>query len=705
MTLKNKMLLTATSIAVLHAASTGATAADAAIAADAAADETIVVIAPEYRVPVISSGTKTDTALRDIPQSITVLTRDLIDDQAMRSIADVLRYVPGGQIAQGEGHRDQIVLRGNNTTADFFVDGLRDDVQYYRDLYNAERIEVLKGPNAMIFGRGGGGGVVNRVIKKADGELRREATLQIGSYDQYRGMADIGGAVGDALALRFNGFYENSDSYRDFVELKRFGLNPTATFEAGEATMIRLSYEHVEDDRTVDRGVPSAAGRPFERDRSQFYGNPDLSFATTNVELVTAGLEHEFSGDLKLRAQLLYGDYDKFYQNVFANSAVNTVAGVEGLELAAYNSGTDRENLFVQTDLIWQAETGAIGHTLLLGAEFGRQETTNLRNEGRFPTTTLANPERLRVSVANPVSFAPVQFTRASQNNDGVADIAAVYIQDQIDVTDQLKLVAGLRYDRFELDFRNNLGTGSRFERSDDLWSPRGGVIYKPIEPVSLYASYSRSYLPQSGDQFSTLDLTAQALKPERFENIEAGVKWDLKPGLALTAAVYQLDRDNTRAPGATPGTTVLTGSQRSKGLEFGLSGAITEKWEVLAGLALQEAEITSTTSSAPAGRNVPLVPETSFSLWSSYRLTPRFGFGAGVTSLSKSFASISNAVVLPSYTRVDAALFVRLSEGIEAQVNIENLLDEIYFPTAHNDNNITTGAPIAARGTVRVRF
>jgi catecholate siderophore receptor len=696
--------LAAASLAALYAASASAVEAEAAMA-DAAADETIVVLAPEYRVPVITSGTKTDTALRDIPQSITVLTRDLIDDQAMRSIADVLRYVPGGQVAQGEGHRDQIVLRGNNTTADFFVDGLRDDVQYYRDLYNAERIEVLKGPNAMIFGRGGGGGVVNRVIKKADGELRREATLQFGSYDQYRGMVDLGGAVTDAVSLRLNGFYENSDSYRDFVDLERFGLNPTATFRAGEATTLRLTYEHVEDDRTVDRGGPSAAGRPFERDRSQFYGNPDLSFATTDVDLVTAGVEHEFSADLKLRAQLLYGDYDKFYQNVFASSAVNTVAGVQGLELAAYNSGTDRENLFVQTDVIWQAETGPIGHTLLVGVEFGRQETTNLRNEGRFPTTTLANPERLRVTAADPVSFAPVQFTRASQNNDGVADVAAVYIQDQIDVTDQLKLVAGLRYDRFELDFRNNLGTGSRFERGDDLWSPRGGIIYKPVEPVSFYASYSRSYLPQSGDQFSTLDLTAAALKPERFENIEAGVKWDLKPGLALTAAAYRLDRDNTRAPGATPGTTVLTGSQRSKGLEFGLSGAITSRWEVLAGLALQEAEITSTTSAAPKGREIALVPETTFSLWSSYRPTPRFGFGAGVTSQSKSFASISNAVVLPGYTRVDAALFFVLTGNLKAQVNLENLLDERYYGTAHNDNNILPGSPRAVRLSLTGRF
>lgn len=678
----------------LLALSTAFSLAAPTLAADVSreGDETITVLAPEYREALITSATKTDTPLRDVPQSVTVLTRDLLDDQAMRLIADVLRYVPGGQIAQGEGHRDQIVLRGNNSTADFFIEGLRDDVQYYRDLYNVERVEVLKGPNAMIFGRGGGGGVVSRVLKKAEGEPFREATLQLGFWEQYRGTVDLGSALSDTASVRFNGLYENSESYRDFVDLERWGVNPAVGVKLGEATSFRLSYEHFEDDRTVDRGVPSMNGRPYGRDRLQFFGNPDLSFSTANVDITTAGIEHEFSADLKLRGQFLYGDYDKFYQNVYPGSAVSA-AGT--LSLGAYNSGTDRENLFSQTDLIWKTETGAIGHSLLAGVEFGRQETANLRREGAARV----------VPVANPVSFAPVTFGTTSQDNRGVAKIAAVYVQDQIDVTARLKLIAGLRYDRFELDFRNDLGAGARFERVDELWSPRAGVIYKPVEPVSLYASYSRSYLPQSGDQFGTLDLTTSALKPERFENIEAGVKWDVRPGLALSAAVYRLDRENTRAPGAIAGTTVLTGSQRSKGFELGLSGAITEQWEVLAGLTLQDAEITSTTSAAPAGREVPLVPERSFSLWSSYRPLDWFGVGAGLVSQSKSYASISNAVVLPGYTRVDAGLFFVLSDNLKAQINVENLFDKRYFGTAHNDNNIMPGSPRAVRATLTTRF
>ena len=225
------------------------------------------------------------------------------------------------------------------------------------------------------------------------------------------------------------------------------------------------------------------------------------------------------------------------------------------------------------------------------------------------------------------------------------------------------------------------------------------------MEPLSFYASYSRSFLPQSGDQFLTLDLTAAALEPEKFDNYEVGMKWDIRPTLNFTAALYQLDRTNTRAPGATPGTVVLTGELRSKGLELSLTGEIRKNWRMSAGYALQEAEIRRGTSAAPAGREVPQVPRHQANLWTRYDFTPRIGLGAGLYHQSRSFASISNAVRLPAFTRVDAAAFFRLARGIEAQVNVENVLGERYFPTAHNDNNITPGAPTSVRGTLRFSF
>lgn len=217
----------------------------------------VIVEATRYSTPKTATATKTDSALRDVPQSISVITSDFIEDRNMLSMADVARYVPGFTMGQGEGHRDAPTLRGNSTTADFFVDGVRDDVQYFRDLYNAERIEVLKGPNAMIFGRGGGGGVINRVTKRADGRHHGELGLRGGSYDNKRVTADYGDAINGSLALRVNAMYEDSDSYRDFVELERYGVNPTLGLTLSDDTRLSFSYEHFNDERTVDRGVPS----------------------------------------------------------------------------------------------------------------------------------------------------------------------------------------------------------------------------------------------------------------------------------------------------------------------------------------------------------------------------------------------------------------------------------------------------------------
>lgn len=660
-----------------------------------AAAEPITVIGQRrtYADDETSTATRTDTDLRDVPQAVSVITNDLIEDQAMRSMADVVRYVPGVSMGQGEGHRDAPTLRGNSSTADFFVDGVRDDVQYFRDLYNAERIEVLKGPNAMIFGRGGGGGVINRVTEWANWTPAREIALTAGSHDQVRVTGDAGFALNDAAALRLNAVYEDTESYRDFVSLDRWGVNPTAAFRLTPDTTLRAGYEHFSDERTVDRGVPSQNGRPYAGSTSAFFGNPDLSYAETEVDILNLAVSHEFSDTLTLRNRTIFASYDKFYQNVHANSAVGVTGDVA---LQAYNSNAERQNAFTQTDLIWRTNTGALAHTILAGFEFGRQETENLRSPNAAPGV---------VNIASPTTFATVAFAASPQTDNAVeANVAALYVQDQIALSEHWQIVAGLRFDRFDLDFDDQRAANTDFSRQDDLLSPRFGVIYRPIEPVSVYASYSVSYLPQSGDQFASLTATTASLEPEEFENIELGVKWDVLPHLAVTAALYRLDRTNTTSSPSS-GVIVLTGAQRSEGFELGVAGEINSAWHIMGGYAYQNAEITSATTAAPAGRSVPLTPEHTFSLWNMVRFSPRWGAGLGVTHQSEAFASISNAVTLPAFTRVDAALFFSLTENIEAQLNIENLLDETYWATAHNDNNITPGSPTAARLTLRARF
>ncbi|HEY0648670.1 TonB-dependent siderophore receptor [Phenylobacterium sp.] len=694
----------------------GSASAHAAEAGDAAEVSGVTVIAPRddtYRAQRTVTATKTDTALRDTPQAITVVTDELIRDQAMQTMADVLRYVPGITMGQGEGHRDAPTIRGNATTADFFVDGVRDDVQYFRDLYNVERVEVLKGPNAMIFGRGGGGGVINRVTKKADWSDARSLNLELGSWDHRRASVDVGQPLSDSFAGRVVAMYERSESFRDFVNLERWGVNPSVGWRNGQGLTVSLAYEHFEDDRTTDRGVPSFLGRPSPAPRGAFFGDPERSYARTNVDLVNLSVEYEVSDTLEIRNRTVYGDYDKFYANIFPGNAA--MAGADGqpatYPLQAYQNDGPRENLFNQTDIVWKTEFGGMGHTVLAGAEFGRQKTSNLRRTGHFntvtgPTTLAGQPFSDPTRRGLPIFFTT---TGGDANNRVKATVAAAYVQDQVEITPQLQLIAGLRYDSFDVEFfdRRASVTGRRdFSRRDDLWSPRLGLVFKPIEPVSLYASYSVSYLPSSGDQFSSLNATSETLEPEEFENLELGLKWEITPDLFLTAALYRLDRENTTAPDPTrPGQVVLTGAQRTEGFEAGLAGRITAVWEVVAGYAWQDAEITSTTSAAPAGREVPLVPEHTFSLWNKYDLSDRFGLGLGVVHQTKMFASISNAVTLPGFTRVDAAVFVRLTDQVRAQVNIENLFDKRYFPTSHGDNNILPGAPRAVRVSLRADF
>lgn len=683
-----------------------AIAAVAPALADEADDDsmggTIVVTATpgSYVAATGSTALGTETPLLDTPQTVNVLTRAQLDDQALITLSDALRYVPGVTVGQGEGHRDQPTIRGNNSTADFFLDGLRDDVQYFRDFYNIERLEILKGPNALTFGRGGGGGVINRVTKTPGAEAFVAGDAAVDTDGTVRVGADVNQPLSASVAARLNAFYEKSETNRDVYEAERYGINPTIAVRLGERGAIGASYEYLKDDRVVDRGIPSAGGRPLAGFRDAFFGDPQVNSAYLEAHVATLYGNYELTDALTVKSRLLYGDYDKGYRNVFPATPV--VGGVLGIE--AYEDTTQRRNLLGQTDLIWTVETGSIGHVILGGVEYGHQTTDNERVNGFFSPTV--NSLRVNVPLANPIAVPPV-FFRAGPGNrlvETTADTFGVYLQDQISLGEQFEIVAGLRYDRFALDFTSGL-TGASFSRTDNLWSPRLGLVFKPIPAASLYASYSRSYLPQSGDQFLSLDATAAALVPERFENYEIGAKWDITPALNLTAAAYRLDRTNTRAAGPVAGTVVLTGEARSKGLEVSLQGKLTANWQASLGYALQDAEIRSTTSAAPAGRKQPQVPRHQIALWNRVDVSDRFGVGAGIVHQSRSFASISNAVVLPAYTRVDAALFVSLGNGFEAQANIENLFNTGYFPTAHNDNNITPGRPTTGRFTVRKRF
>ncbi|WP_262694187.1 TonB-dependent receptor [Kordiimonas aquimaris] len=668
-----------------------------------------VIVTGRYLANEKFSATKTPTPLVDVPQSLSIVSNIQIQEQAFTEIGDILRYTPGASIGQGEGHRDQITIRGQNTTADFFIDGLRDDVQYFRPLYNLKQVEVLRGSNALIFGRGGGGGVINRVTKTPEvGEDFGSFTGGVDTFGSVNVAGDGNFAVSDTSAFRVNAFYESLNNHRDNFGGDRFAINPTFATELGEDTRLLLSYEYVDDDRVVDRGVPSLNGEPLRGFDNTFFGGPDFNRTTLQANIARARIDHEFSDALSFNATVQYADYDKLYQNLFP-VGFDDQAGTVTLD--GYIDRTNRQNLITQVNFVGYFETGGLKHTLLFGGEYGDQDSDNDRRDTFFADSA---DDRITFNFSDPLVIPAVSFPTFNRDRSSEVSFASLYVQDQIDIGDNFKIVAGLRYDRFDIDVVDNVevadgatdGNDGLLGRVDEEVSPRIGLIYKPQENVSIYTSYSRSFLPRSGDQFLTLSLTSEALSPEKFENYEIGAKWDINKELSLTASVFRLDRDSgTTVDPNDAGNLILVGS-RTEGFELELSGQLQDNWTIHAGYSYLDAdERGRVVNGALANRTLSQVPEHMLSLWNRYDFTEKFGIGVGISYQAAQFASISNNVELPDFVRVDTALYYNVSDTVKVQLNVENLFDSDFFTAAHNDNNISTAEPLNARLSFTTKF
>jgi catecholate siderophore receptor len=668
-------------------------------------------------------ATKTNTPLINVPQSVSVLSKDFIQDQSTHSITDLSRYVPGVAVHQGEGNRDELVIRGVDSSANFFVNGFRDDVQYYRDIYNTQSIEVLKGPSALVFGRGAGGGVLNRTLKEADGQTRYEASAQTGSYADRRVSLDAGQAVNDNVAVRLNTFYEGSDAFRDYGHLERYGINPTVTLKPDDDTKVKLSFEYYHDKELADRGNPSiGTGTRFNPtspfvpngDFKAFFGGP--AYNSTWVDAYTGMMvvEHDFGGGLTAKNSTMLSDFNRGYQNVFPGSSV---AANGTFNYNAYNHITDRENAINQTDFIYKTMTGSVRHTIAFGTEFGTQIGLDLRNTGIFASTgTNAAPG----NAFDPTFFGAINFVHhaTGTNTDGVTapdsfstyrlNTQSAYAQDQIDVTRWLQLIAGVRYDRFDMGATDQ-NTAIFRQRTDDTVSPRAAVIVKPLDNLSFYTAYSISYLPSAGDQFSALNTGSALIPPQKFENTEVGVKWNILPKLQYTAAIYQLNRTNVPlAVGG--GLFAISGSNIIKGFETALTGYVTDQWQTTLGYAYTDARLGSDTNTSTAlvpppatflkGNVVQLVPFNQFSWWNKYQFDQTWSAALGVIYFSDSYAASDDFVKLPGFVRFDAGVYAKIDEHWRAQLNIENIFNKGYWASADGNNNISPGQG----RTVRVR-
>jgi len=345
-----------------------------------------------------------------------------------------------------------------------------------------------------------------------------------------------------------------------------------------------------------------------------------------------------------------------------------------------------------------------VKHELVAGVEIGRQETNNMRHKDPLSGSGF---QVANVSINNPITNIPITFNNRSVDNQSIVNVTSLYLQDQITLLPKLQAIIGLRYDRFEVDFSKNNAPTSTLNTTDNLFSPRVGLVYKPVEMVSIYTSYSLAYVPRAGEQLVGLTVTTQALAPEKFQNMEVGAKWDINPNLAFTTAAFQLDRSNVIIQDPNnPAVSFLGGGQRTKGLELGLAGRITSAWSVMGAYTYQDGKITNQQStSAKKGATLAELPTNTFSLWNRYNFTPAWGAGLGVINRSAMYTSTDNTVSMPGFTRVDVAVYARIDKNLRAQLNIENLFNTNYFASAHNNNNITPGSPIAARVSLIANF
>ncbi|MEO1662428.1 MAG: TonB-dependent receptor [Pseudomonadota bacterium] len=717
---------------LLGAAAMSALFAAPAFAEPADEDDTFVqdevVVVGQYLYADQVNALRAPTPIIDVPQSLSIISADQILERGFDSVGDIINYTPGVNTSQGEGHRDAIVFRGVRSTADFFIDGVRDDVQHYRSFYNLEQVEILRGPNALLFGRGGTGGVLNRVTKKAD-TSEGFGGFQLGAdtFGAYNAQVDGNFVVSDKVALRVNGFYESLENHRDFYDGDRFGINPTARIELTPATTLDLSYEYANHQRFIDRGIPTGAnGEPVEAFEDIVFGDPELNQTDFEAHIFRASVQHQFSDTLKGNVALAYGDYDKLYENFYA-SDYDQENRPNYVELDGYIDTTQRQRLTLSGNLVGEFETGPIGHTLIAGAEYldtgndndrfnARWTSTNDDNEiflisrpldliggiGTGFSTVLAGTDE---TLTGPGVTTVNNYNALGAINDrteSTIEVFSLFVQDQIEVSPNLDIVIGARFDRFDQSTTNlvDLANPVPTDRTDEEVSPRLGVIYKPQENVSLYASYSEAFLPRSGEQFASTG----SLDPDQFEQAEIGVKWDIFDSLSFTAAYFQNDQTRADRDDDTGENFEVRGLE-IEGFELQLQGQVTEDFFLTAGYSYLEGETDN-------GNELPReVPENMFSIWGAYQVTDRLGFGLGATYQDESFitdfdiGSTGSHPTLPAYTRFDAAAYYDVSDKLRIQFNVENLTDELYFPSAHSTHQATVGAPLNAKVTISGRF
>ena len=662
-----------------------------------------------YQASESRSALKIDAPLRDIPQTVNVVPESVIKDQGAKSLEDVLKNVPGIGQSNGDGQRDQVTIRGFNAIGDMFVDGFRDDALYFRDLSNIERVEVIKGPAAVLYGRGSSGGLINSVSKKPNFAPQQEVGVSFDSEGQRRTQFDAGWAdqeQGDK-AFRITGALEDSDTFRDDGYTDRKAIAPSAYFRLSDDLEVNLGATYLYDKRLIDFGIPARNGRPVDVDRDKRFGSgdPDQDYARSEVFTLTAGVDYRINDDLSLSNNTRYYRYDLDRNNTLADSSpTRFVTAPNGELLVKLNRGNvarDEYGIFNQTELKQQVLLADMQHSLLYGVELGHQD----KHQRSFSQNNVARVPVYRDALV-PV---PEHASTLSAKGTNFQETAGFYVQDMIELSEQWKALLGVRYDIFGQEYDDDRVQNTDLDRTDKTWSPRAGLVYQPDQMQSYYVSVSRGYQP-SGEMFAVSTANA-GLEPEETTNYELGAKWDfLESRLSVTAAVFRLERTNMKTTDpVNPALLVLAGEQRTDGFEATFSGQLSDKWQVYGGYAYLDAEITKSTSKtngvANEGQVPTLTPRNSANLWLVRSLAPRWRLGMGANYVDERYTSLDNVTVMPGYTTFDAALLYD-EPTWDAALRLTNLTNKDYYASAHGSVDlITPGAPRTLELSANYRF
>ncbi|MEO8119801.1 MAG: TonB-dependent siderophore receptor [Rhodoferax sp.] len=660
----------------------------------------------QYEVTESSAATKIAVPLRDVPQAVNVVPKAVMRDQNVLSVQDALQNVPGLSFSVGDGQRDQVAIRGFTAITDQFIDGVRDDALYFRDLSNIERIEVLKGPASVLYGRGSAGGLINRVTKKPVTDPVMEVGATLGSQGQKRGEFDVGSASADkAVLFRLTGAMEDSTGFRNQYFLERQVIAPSVTFKLQPQTTLTLQADYLKDKRLADQGVPSFRGRPVDVPIETYYGaanGRDRAFVQSEVASSTVTLDHAFSDTLKLHSVLRGYDYslDRNYTTIsqVKDGATPTVTIAQTRRLR------EEDGYYLQNELSQKLQWGDTRHQILYGLELGRQNKgEQLSSRSNVATYSLFNPVLATLSPL-PASIVP------SADNQNRVNVAALYWQDLVTLGPQWKLLGGLRYDRLEQTRDDRTARNLDLERTDNTVSPRFGAVYQPTEQVSLYASYSRSFQPIS-DSF-VFRANSDQLKPTQTVNKEIGAKLDIGAKASLSAALFDMSQTNIQvADPVNPNFSIPVGKQRTRGLELSFTGEIAPRWELISGYAYMNGTITESTERTSAGtpfqgNTAALTPRHGLNLWLKHKLNKGYYLAAGGRAESARYASPDNLTVLPGYG------VINLGAGYEQQkfdiaVTLKNLMNRKYDVAGHsgaNDYNLP-GEPRSVLVSARYRF